>query len=116
MSSSMFDQRRDELFDAAARYEGSPKTVEDQRALCDAASAYHKEREAHFKPKQNAEAAGLMIPFGRSKGTPIGEASKADLEWVLPKMREKLDDPAKQRYRAQDEKLIAAIERELGTR
>lgn len=114
--STMFDQRREELFGAAESYIFGGKTVELQRLLCDAASAYAKERQAHFKPQQNAEAAKFVIPFGRTRGTPIGEAETKDLEYIVGALRETLDEPEKARFRAKNEELIAAIERELGTR
>lgn len=116
MSSSMLDQRREVLFAAAEAFVSGGKTEERQRELCDAASKYHQERMAHFKGQQNQEASKLVVPFGRTKGTPIGEAETKDLQWVLGKLKENLDAPAAQRYRAKNEELIAGIERELGTR
>lgn len=118
MSSTMLDQRREELFAMAERFVAGGKTMELQRGLCDSASAYDKERQAHFKPQQTAEAGKFVVPFGRSKGVPIGEADTKDLGRVLEAMREseKLNDPSKARFRADNEKLIAAIERELETR
>jgi hypothetical protein len=116
MSSTLLDQRREELFAAAEAFVAGGKTVELQRTLCDRATDYAKERQAHFKPQQNAEASKLVVPFGRSKGTPLVAAETKDLNWVVAALREKLDDPTKARYRADNERLIAAIERELGTR
>lgn len=116
MSSSELDSRREVLFGAAEAFVKGGKTTERQRELCDAASAYDKERRAHFKPQQHQEASKLVVPFGRTKNTPIGEAKTEDLEWVLARLKEKLEDPERARFRADNEKLIAGIERELGTR
>lgn len=112
----MLDQRREELYGAAERFVAGGKTMELQRALCDAASIYDKERQAHFRPKQNQEASKLVVPFGRTKGTLIGEATTKDLNWLLGVMKERLDDPDKVKHRAANEELIAAIERELERR
>lgn len=116
MSSSALDQRREVLFAAAEAFVAGGKTEDRQRELCDAASAYAKERAAHFKQQQNQEASELVVPFGRTKGTPIAEAETRDLNWVLGRLQENLDQPGHERYRAKNVELIAAIERELGTR
>jgi hypothetical protein len=116
MSSGLLDQRREELFAAAEKFVMGGKTQELQRLICDAASAYGKEREAHFRPKQSQESTKLVIPFGRTRGTPIAEATTKDLNFVLERLKEGLDDPARAKFRADNETLIAAIERELETR
>lgn len=116
MSSGLLDQRREELYAAAERFVAGGKAIDAQRGLCDAASAYDKERQAHFRPQQTKEAAKFVIPFGRTKGTPIGDAETKDLTFIAGRLKEGLDDPDKARYRAKNEELIAAIERELETR
>ena len=44
----------------------------------------------------------------------MSEADDKDLRWVAGAVRESLDDPAKERWRAKNAELLAAIEAELG--
>ncbi|HXU01468.1 MAG TPA: hypothetical protein VN903_10765 [Polyangia bacterium] len=114
------DEKREKLFKAAEDFIFNGKSVEAQRVLCDAASAYDRERQATFRPGQaprpGAEASGFVIPWGPTKGTPIGEAAVKDLNHVLERLQETLDAPDKARFREKNAALIAAIERELETR
>lgn len=120
--SSVLDEKREQLFNAADLFVRGGKQVEEQQRLCEAASAYHYARMEHFKathaPKSdtNGSKAKYVIPFGETKGTPIGEAETKDLEYVVKKLREGLDEPDRQKWRARNEELITAIEVELGTR
>lgn len=124
MSDESLDTKREQLFAAAENFIFNGKGVEQQRSLCEAASAYHIKRAETFKTQYGAGAkaqtngngAKYVIPFGRSKGTPIGEATVKDLEWVCNALKEKLDDADKARYRAKNAELIEAIEKELGSR
>lgn len=120
MSTGRLDELREKLCQAARGFTDTETLLGDvtgaTRALCDAASAYAAERQAHAKPTQNSEAAGVVIPFGRSKGTPLAQANEKDLRYVLGIVTDGLDDPAKARFRSKNEALIAAIERELATR
>lgn len=68
------------------------------------------------EPRDASTSSGLVIPFGRSKGTPIGDATTPDLEWVAGALRRSVDDPTKARWRAQNEELLAAVEHELERR
>lgn len=54
-----------------------------------------------------------VIPFGRSKGKPINEASTRDLEWVLGALEKSIDDPAKARWRDSNQATADAIRDEL---
>lgn len=56
---------------------------------------------------------GKTIPFGRSKGMAIEEAETKDLSWVAGALRESIDDPKKERWRADNVELLSAIEAEL---
>lgn len=116
MSSGLLEQRREEMFAAAERFVAGGKTLELQRTLCDTASAYGDERKKHFRANQNQEAEEFTVPFGRTKGTKLSAANTGDLEWLLGVMKTRLDEPDKASFREKNEKLIAAIEREIETR
>jgi hypothetical protein len=59
---------------------------------------------------------GQVVPFGRSKGTPIEEADTKDLQWLLNAVSESVDDPSKERWREKNVALRDAIQAELETR
>lgn len=59
---------------------------------------------------------GQVVPFGRSKGTPIEEADTKDLQWLAGAMRESIADPAKEKWAPKNRELLDAIETELETR
>lgn len=59
---------------------------------------------------------GKTVPFGRSKGLPIEEATTKDLTWLAEVLRESIDEPAREKYREQNAALLSAIEAELESR
>ncbi len=66
--------------------------------------------------KQTREAHGMVVPFGRSKGTPIGQADTRDLEWVAQALRNSIEDAGKVRWREDNERLLGVVTSELATR
>ena len=64
----------------------------------------------------NTLRSGQVVPFGRSKGTPIEEADTKDLQWLAGTMRESIADPAKEKWAPKNRELLDAIETELETR
>ena len=96
-----------DLSAAAKAWAANPKAAEGQ-ALSDAAKAGGAAH-APEKPK----ASGHVIPFGRSKGTPIEEAETQDLEWVSMRLAESISDPEKARWAASNRALLEAIGAEL---
>jgi hypothetical protein len=56
------------------------------------------------------------LPFGNEKGKAVSEASDDALRWILPKVQESVNDPARSRFQAQNKALAAAIEAELARR
>lgn len=64
----------------------------------------------------NTLRSGQVVPFGRSKGTPIEEADTKDLQWLAGAMRESIADPAKEKWAPKNRELLDAIEHELETR
>ena len=103
------------LATAAKKY-AAEASKENAQALSDAAKAWVQEPgEQSAKPKSVAHD-GVVIPFGRSKGTPIGQADTKDLMWVADALRKSIDDPAKERWVDSNRTLLGAIEFELETR
>ncbi len=90
------------LFTQAQEFSKNPQEAALQRGLCDAASAYAKAR-------TQMAGGGLTIPFGRSKGTPLADASDKDLAFVLKVSTEGLDNPEKANFRESNLALIKAI-------
>jgi hypothetical protein len=97
--------------------------TEAAKALSDAALAYAAARGGGAKPSGVVKGtggrtlrSGKVIPFGRSKSTPIEEADAKDLRWVAGALRESIEDASKERWRTQNVELLSAIEAELETR
>lgn len=66
-------------------------------------------------PAQHGPTAGdFEVPFGRDKGKRISEV--ADLTWLRGTLAKDLDDPSKEKYRANAVKRLASIDAELAKR
>ncbi len=109
------------LSDAAKTYSASGLLADDVRkaawgALCASAEAFAKAQWALKAPPRSSTSSGKVIPFGRSKGTPLHEAEKKDLEWFASILPESIADPAKAKYSGQNQELLDAVLAELGTR
>lgn len=61
------------------------------------------------------EPSGFEMPFGNAAGTPIEEATDADLEWMANHLRKQLDE-GRSRFPKKDKPLLDAIEREIDAR
>jgi hypothetical protein len=110
---------RTKLCAAAMEFKGSGDAGSVE-TLCRRAVEYAQEREK-LRPRvgpsaQTKEAHGMTLPFGRAKGVKLAEADTRDLRWTAGVVRESIDDPAKERWRAQNVELLEAIDRELATR
>ena len=100
------------------------RTKNAAQQLSDAADAWYVLRKGtpSTAPKAvkgtngNTLRSGQVVPFGRSKGTPIEEADTKDLQWLAGAMRESIADPAKEKWAAKNRELLDAIEHELETR
>lgn len=57
-----------------------------------------------------------VIPFGKSKGTPITEASDEDLEGCIKVLKKRVGEDPRGKYAAANKKLIAAMGSELDHR
>ncbi len=64
----------------------------------------------------NTLRSGQVVPFGRTKGTPIEECETKDLQWLLGAVSESVDDESKARWREKNVALRDAIQAELETR
>ncbi len=107
------DEARNSLKDAALAYACSSNG--DIKHLCMAALAYAEER-SKVAPKPQTLRVEMVIPFGRSKNTPISAAETKDLEWVAGALQKSIDDPAKERWADGNRQLLQAIESELSKR
>jgi len=104
------------LIAAARDYSESPD-ANFAKALSLSAIAWAKANDAAVKGTNGKTLrSGAVVPFGRSRGLPIEEATKGDLQWVSGALRESIADPAKARWAPQNRELLAAIEAELETR
>jgi hypothetical protein len=89
----------------------------EKRRLADAASTYaatRAQRHAAAKPVERPTSGGAVFPqYGRSKGQPVGGASRQDLEFYATGCRRTLADPSKSRFHDKERALLAEIEAEL---
>lgn len=107
-----------QLCEAATQYSANPKDEAFRGGLHRAAQVYAT---SCAPPKvgpsaQTREAHGELIPFGRSKGQPVGQASTSDLQWVAQALRNSIADAGKARWVESNQKLLDVVERELATR
>lgn len=58
----------------------------------------------------------MVIPFGRSKGTPITEADSRDIGWIIQATEAKLTDEPGSRWDSERQALVAACRAELERR
>jgi hypothetical protein len=59
---------------------------------------------------------GFVMKFGKTKGTPIEDATDRDLQWSSETIAKSIDDPDKARFREQNERELAAIRAEIAYR
>lgn len=88
----------------------------DWSALCQSAEEFAKARWAQKAPAAGPKPSGFVVPFGKSKGVSLAEASKKDLEWLASILPENIADPTKAKWSGKNQELLAAIEAELATR
>lgn len=115
-----------ELAKAAAAAAKSDFMAAESRALSEAACAwaaqngYTRVTGAPTPPvlgtNKRTLRSGHVVPFGRSKGTPLEEAARPDLEWLEGAIQASVDDPEKERFRAKNVELLEAIRAELASR
>lgn len=54
-----------------------------------------------------------VVPFGLNKGKPIAGLAPKALKWLADALRTNLNDPAKEQYKAETARLLAATEAEI---
>lgn len=59
---------------------------------------------------------GFLVPFGKSKGKDLADATHSDLTFLQRSVAESVADPAKARFRDKNAALLAAINAELERR
>lgn len=65
-------------------------------------------------PASAAGAAGrssadVIVPFGRSKGSRLGDVDLKDLQWLRGALARMVDDPGKSRFRADNQRRLDAV-------
>lgn len=124
MSSKMevLAEARRQLLDHAIEFAtGDVSDAHVQRRHLELADAYARARWAAAtgssgRKDRKPSTSSLTLPFGRSKGQTIGASPSGDLQWVAEALRTSVGDPAKARWRTDNQKLLAAIECELNQR
>lgn len=73
-------------------------------------------KRVEFQNRGKDESGGLVVPFGKNKGVPITELTDKQLEWYIGAAKQTIADPEKAKFRAKEEKWLAALESELSGR
>ena len=123
MSNTEAVERTWRALEGAARDYAATGDMSQAKSLAVAAEAYTRARwaantgKAGTKPSEGRGAlSGVVVPFGRSKGVAIEEADAKDLRWVANALGQSIDNPDKARWRDDNERVLDAIQKELGTR
>ncbi len=103
---------RSRLSNAAISY-AAQKDSTTGAELVAAAEAHTK---AVWAAKAPPVASGLVMPFGKTKGTPIAQCDDRDLKYLLRVLPESIADDAKSQWRTKNEELLAAVESEMSRR
>jgi hypothetical protein len=59
---------------------------------------------------------GIRVPFGKDKGKALSETSPKSLAFLEDYATKAIDDPTKERFRAENLRLLRAVQNELRTR
>ncbi len=102
------------LSDSAFEY-ARDKSQAHWSLLCQSAEAFAKARWAAKAPAP-AKSSGFVVPFGKSKGTPLSEADKKDLLYLSRVLPESIADETKAKWAEKNRELLSAVEAELATR
>jgi hypothetical protein len=65
---------------------------------------------------EEPEEPGVVMSFGSGKGKPLSELTPKDLKWYERVLAENVANPSKDRFRADNERKLSAVRRELGRR
>jgi hypothetical protein len=57
-----------------------------------------------------------VMPFGRSKGKPMAEASLSDLKWMRDAAASSIEDPSKAKFKTNNQRLLGQVEAEISRR
>lgn len=101
---------------AAATAKPSAQTVEAPRQ---SRMKIRDEPPPHDDADAPAEAEGTPdapMTFGSGKGKPLAQLADKDLAWYVKCLTENVADPAKARYREQNQSALSGIQRELARR
>ncbi len=99
---------------AYATDSSGPAGAQLWEALCVSALAFAK---AHWAIKAPPDTSDLVrVPFGRDKGKLLSELDDRSVKWLSGVCAENVNDPTKSKYRAQNEVLSAAVQREAERR
>lgn len=102
------------LKNAAVRWAREHR-AEDLAELEAAAKEYAKAVYNETKPQYRGGGHDT-IRFGRAKGTPLVEASTAELRWLVGAVERSIGDPEKERFLSDNQAYLGAINAELAQR
>jgi hypothetical protein len=110
-----------ELTDAAQAFSAALGEEQATKRLAAAALEYARVRwsaktGSNGRKDAKPSTSTVALPFGRSKGKPIGEASTGELRFVLGVVEESIDDESKARWRASNISLRDSVRAELANR
>ncbi len=112
---------RAELGSAAHNY-ATVKDLPSWERLCKAALAYGQASEPLKKEYQRKSRGGddtervHLVPFGKDKGKALGDCNTKNLEWLHGIIQQSVTDPTKAKWKANNQRLAAAISAELEAR
>lgn len=105
--------------EAAAIRHASAKPSSGPLSTAQALAEAAKEFTAEWRKQQPAQSTSddvFTAPFGRDKGKALTDIDTRGLNWLRDAVASGVDDPAKSRWKAQNQALLDAIEAELEQR
>lgn len=70
------------------------------------------ERRAEFQSHGKDDAGGVVVPWGKLKGTPIADVRDDQLDYYIGKAKEAMADPAKSKWKAKEGVWLGHLEAE----
>lgn len=87
------------------------EVVEEPAPPTDPMSDFSPEEEQAVRDDES-----VVFPFGSDKGKPLADVNERSLNFAVEALTKSIGDSTKQRYRADNERVLAAVKRELQRR